>query len=252
MKCIQHTPVVDHIRGETLCSICGEVLSIHNIPEGAEHIRGTEFVGNTIVGAPGTPNNRLNRYGDFSQTLVRGYKVIDGLSQKMALPANVTQDAHSLFRAVKKTGKLRGRSTYGMAAACVFIACRMNQTPRTGQDLVQVTGIRKNRLQRDITRVIRILDISVPPDIPFTQYIARICNKLKTSEMVKRMACNILNEVQRTGVIVGKRPMGVVAGVVYMACLIQDEQITQDAVCKAAGTSTVTLRKICNVLSKSL
>lgn len=211
-------------------------------------MRRTEFVGNTIIGVPGTTNNRLNRYGGLSHTLVLGYKVIDGLSQKMALPANVTQDANNFFKSIKKTGKLRGRSTYGMAAACVFVACRMNQFPRTGQDLVQVTGIRRNRLQRDITRVIRILDISVPPNIPFTQYIARICNKLKTTEMVKRMACEILYEAQRKGVIVGKRPMGVVAGVVYMACLVLDEHITQDAVCKAAGTSTVTIRNICKSL----
>ena len=91
----------------------------------------------------------------------------------------------------------------------------------------------------------------MPISDPLT-YVSKIAEKNGISGKTQGAAIAILREARRKRVVAGKDPMGMAAAALYIACLQNNEKITQKDIAEAAGVTEVTVRNRYKALKKQL
>jgi transcription initiation factor TFIIB len=64
------------------------------------------------------------------------------LKDKLGLSDSIVEKAAYLYRKVEDSGLVKGRTISGMLAACVYVACRQSDTPRTLKDVAAKSNIK--------------------------------------------------------------------------------------------------------------
>ena len=91
----------------------------------------------------------------------------------------------------------------------------------------------------------------MPISDPLT-YVSKIAEKNGVSGKTQGTAIAILREARRKRFSAGKDPMGMAAAALYIACLQNNEKITQKDIAEAAGVTEVTVRNRYKALKKQL
>ena len=73
------------------------------------------------------------------------------ISSNMGLPNSIAKDGASLYRKAVAKKLIRGRSIEGVVAASLYMACRMNQNPRTLDDIGKAFTHRPKRNRKDLS-----------------------------------------------------------------------------------------------------
>ncbi|KAI3802212.1 hypothetical protein L1987_30342 [Smallanthus sonchifolius] len=114
--CRKSTEVVfDHSAGDTVCSECGLVLESHSIDETSE-------------------------WRTFANEL--------------GLVATIKDRANEIFKKVEDQKSSRGRNQDAILAACLYIACRQEDKPRT---LKEICSVANGATKKEIGRAKNIL-----------------------------------------------------------------------------------------------
>ncbi len=128
-----------------------------------------------------------------------------------------------------------------MIAASLYAACRDTETPRNLKDLSLISNIKKKDLARCYRLLYNELDLRVPVVDP-VKLLARIASKAGVQEKTKRRAVEILRRTIETNGSAGKGPMGLAASALYVASVMENDNITQKELAEAAGVTEVTIR----------
>jgi transcription initiation factor TFIIB len=91
----------------------------------------------------------------------------------------------------------------------------------------------------------------MPVSEPLT-FISKIAEKTNISGKTQGIAIAILREARARRVASGKDPMGMAAASLYIACLQNNEKITQKDIADAAGVTEVTIRNRYKALMSQL
>jgi transcription initiation factor TFIIB len=167
---------------------------------------------------------------------------LDRLKQKLVLPDSVVEKAAYLYRKVQQKEITVGRTTTGVLAACVYIACREALIPRTIEEIVEVSNIRRKEMWDAYISIVLKLDLRIPLIDP-VRCLVKLANKTGVSEKIKRSAIDYLKQVTESNISAGKDPMSIAATVLYLECLHYDDQSkSQKYFAEAAGISDVTIR----------
>ena len=184
---------------------------------------------------------RVHIHTSTDRNLIQVFNELDILKDKLALPYAVVQKAAYIYRKARHKGLSRGRTTSGFLAATIYAACREMGTPRTLNDIAEIS----NTNRKDIARNYRLLVFELPikvPNIDPMRCICRVAGKANLTENTKRQALSIMNKVTKKEISAGKDPMGLAASVLYMSCLKTGEERTQMEIAHSAGVSEVTVR----------
>lgn len=154
----------------------------------------------------------------------------------------IQEDAAYIYRKALGNKLIKGRSIHGMVAASVYAACRNHRVPRTLNDITKSSNVNKREIARSYRVLLNALNMQMPVMDP-SRRISRIANKVGLREKTQRVALNIIDKAKKKGTAVGKNPMGLAAAALYAAAVLENENITQDALAHAAGITSVTLRK---------
>jgi transcription initiation factor TFIIB len=95
------------------------------------------------------------------------------------------------------------------------------------------------------------LDFHMPLSDPLT-YVSKIAEKNKISGRTQGTAIAILREARLKRFVSGKDPMGMASAALYIACLQNNEKITQKDIAEAAGVTEVTVRNRYKALKRQL
>jgi transcription initiation factor TFIIB len=273
-ECGGGNTVYDGGTGEVICGACGLVLRESTISLGPEW---RDFPGEeetrsrvgapfsfavhdngltTVIGHVGrnTPLNtrlqmlrlrkwqvrsRVHSYTDRS--LTQAMLEIDRLSDKLHIPPTIKEKAAIIYRKALNQGLVRGRSISTIAAAALYAACRMTQTPRTLREITRVSTIDKKDIARCYRLMLRELSIQMP--IPDAQLgVPKIAAKVGVGEKTQQKAVEILRRAEKLKTTAGKDPMGLAAAALYIACQMMNEKRTQKMIADAAGVTEVTIR----------
>ena len=74
---------------------------------------------------------------DSSKNLQKAFSYLNMLKDKLGLSDSIVEKTAYLYRKVEDGGLIKGRTISGMLAACVYVACRQSDTPRTIKDVGQ-------------------------------------------------------------------------------------------------------------------
>ncbi len=279
-ECGGGNTVYDGGTGEVICGACGLVLRESTIslgPEwraftpGEEETRsrvgaslsfavhdkglstmigqvGKDAFGRTIPSKTMFQMLRLKKWhirssyqSSIDRNLAQAMAELDRLSDKLHIPPTIKEKAAIIYRKALNQGLVRGRSISVIAAASLYAACRMTQTPRTLREITRVSTIDKKDIARCYRLMLRELSIRMP--IPDAQLgVPKIAAKVGVGERTQQKAVEILRRAEKLKATAGKDPMGLAAAALYIACQMTNEKRTQKMIADAAGVTEVTIR----------
>jgi transcription initiation factor TFIIB len=184
---------------------------------------------------------RVHIHSSADRNLIQVFNELHILKDKLALPYAVVQKAAYIYRKARHKGLSRGRTTSGILAATIYAACREMETPRTLNDIAEISNTNRKDIARNYRLLLFELQIKVPNIDPM-RCICRVAAKANLTENTKRQALIIMNKVTKKEISAGKDPMALAASVLYMSCLKTDEKRTQMEIAHSAGVSEVTVR----------
>jgi transcription initiation factor TFIIB len=272
--------VVDEERGETVCEDCGLVVEEESIDRGPEwrafgseeseqksrvgapttnlmHDKGLstnigwqdeDAYGNSLSGRQRRKMQRLRKWNERFRTrtskernLKQALSEIERMASALGLPKNVRETASVIYRRALNDDLLPGRSIEGVATSALYAAARQARTPRSLDEVANVSRVERDEIARTYRYVARELGLEVEPTDP-SSYVPRFCSDLDLSEAVERRARELLEDARKAGLHSGKSPVGLAAAAVYAASLLVDERVTQSEVSDVANVSEVTIR----------
>src|ERR671939_43873 len=184
---------------------------------------------------------RTQIHSATDRNLRNAFFKLDILKDKLGLSDTVIEKAAYIYRKAQERGLVRGRTISGVLAAAIYIACREMGISRTLKDIASYSNVKFKEVAKSYRLLCLELDLKIPIVDPM-KYIAKVANKANLSEKTKRQAAEIMDNVTKREISVGKNPMGLAASVLYMSSIKTGENITQGNLSYAAGVTEVTLR----------
>ncbi|MDP6906665.1 MAG: TFIIB-type zinc ribbon-containing protein [Candidatus Thalassarchaeaceae archaeon] len=281
----------DISRGETYCLGCGSVAEENAIDPGAEWTNHSDGQDRSRVGAPmrqSLSDKGLNttihrgdltsagakRHGINGKKLrdLRRQAVIDERSKTRSsrarnltkafqfirdrgnLPPRLTEEAAALYRKAAEMNLVAGRSIRGVSAACVYLAAREANLPRTIEEVGEQFDMTSIAASKELKRTIRLVSrhlgthrITSP-----AEYLDVFHSKLGLPAPVLGEANYLWERVGGSLEWQGKKPAGVAGVILYKASQNRGHPRTQAEVCKVATVSEVTLRGLLRILDALL
>jgi transcription initiation factor TFIIB len=265
---------VDDNKGEVSCNQCGTLILENMIDPSAPTRRFSSSdpsVDNAHYGAPASnlfadkglrttfnpmEANRKDRQKSFilkrinqqtvtnkERNLAVALRDIERVISRGGLTKSVHQAAVNVYRDAVDLQLIRGRSIEGMVAASIYTACRIQNVPRSLDEVADLTRTGRkeiarnyNTLKKNIVRLKRM-----PPTTP-DQYLKRYIFSLNLSLQVENRANELLKTCFEGGMNQGRNPIGVVAACIYIACVDCDERRTQRQIARKLEITEVTIR----------
>ncbi|ERG90999.1 MAG: transcription initiation factor TFIIIB, Brf1 subunit/Transcription initiation factor TFIIB [Haloquadratum walsbyi J07HQW1] len=279
-ECDSRHLITDDERGETVCSDCGLVVDEDSIDRGPEwrafdsaerdrksrvgapttnlmHDKGLstnigwqdkDAYGNSLSSTQRQKMQRLRTWNERFRTrdskernLKQALGEVDRMASALGLPENVRETASVIYRRALDEELLPGRSIEGVATASLYAAARQAGTPRSLDEITNVSRVGRDEIARTYRYVVRELKLQIKPADP-EQYVPRFASDLDLSDESERRARQLLRSAKEQGVHSGKSPVGLAAAAVYAASLLINEKVTQKEVSSVANISEVTIR----------
>ncbi len=289
-ECAGKNLVHDYDTGETICGDCGLVLYEQMFDKGPEWRAFTqqEKASRSRVGMPtsysvhdkglSTTISQIDRdafgrklplstrlqmwrlrkwqirsrvHSSVDRNLAQAMAELDRLSGKVNASPPIKEQAALVYRRALDRGLVRGRSISGVAAASLYAACRKSGLPRSLREIAEASLVNRKDVARCYRLLLQELDFHMPISDPLT-YVSKIAEKNGISGKTQGAAIAILREARKQRVASGKDPMGMAAASLYIACLQNNEKITQKDIAEAAGVTEVTVRNRYKALKKQL
>jgi len=188
-----------------------------------------------------TWNERFRTRDSKERNLKQALGEIDRMASALGLPDNVRETASVIYRRALDENLLPGRSIEGVATSALYAAARQAGTPRSLDEISQVSRVEKDEIARTYRYVVRELNLEIAPADP-ESYVPRFASDLDLSDEAERRARELLQSAKAAGIHSGKSPVGLAAAAVYAASLLCNEKVTQSEVSEVASISEVTIR----------
>lgn len=185
------------------------------------------------------------------RNLMQAMGEIERLSEKLHIPSFIQEMAAVIYRKALNANLIQGRSIAAVVAAALYAACRFTKMSRTLKEIAEASIRDKKEISRCYFLIIRKLEIKMPFADPL-DHISRIAEKASVSGGTQSLAVKILREAKRKRITMGKDPLGIAATVLYIACQLRSEKMTQMDIAAAAGVTEVTIRNRKKELTEKL
>lgn len=255
-------------KGETVCRQCGLIINerlVDNSHSGKRAYTNQEKNSREQTGAPISillpdmglstvidkqkiTNPDLKRAAKWNtritwqkRNLLIASTELKRISSNINLPNHVKEEAMRLYIEAFKRKLLRGRSINAMVAACLYLACRKKDIPRTLQEILEEASVTAKDVRRSISILTRELNLKTQSTDPVA-LVPRYVSDLELDSEIETLTKKILATYISNFSISGKDPKGLCAGAIYLACRIKELELTQQQIVNSIGVTEVTLR----------
>ena len=289
-ECASKNLIHDYDSGETICGDCGLVLYEQMLDKGPEWRAFTqqEKASRSRVGMPtsysihdkglSTTISQIDRdafgrklplstrlqmwrlrkwqirsrvHSSTDRNLAQAMAELERLSSKVTISAPIKEKAAVIYRKALDKTLVRGRSINAIAAAALYAACRKSGSPKTLSEISEASLVDKKDVARCYRLLLKELDFHMPISDPLT-YVSKIAEKNGVSGKTQGTAIAILREAKQKRFSAGKDPIGMAAAALYIACLQNNEKVTQKDIAEASGVTEVTVRNRYKALKQQL
>jgi len=187
----------------------------------------------------------------IERSLALGFADLSRISSVMGLPRDVRERAGMLFKQAAENRLLRGRSGKVVVATTVYVACRLDNMPRTLDEISNASQSPRREIGRTYRFLARELKLKMRPTSPI-DYVSRFCSELHLSHDVKTKTIKILNKAVENKLTSGRGPVGMAAASLYIASVLCGERRTQHEIAYVTGVTEVTIRNRYKDLAEKL
>jgi len=282
--CKTYSMITDSERGEIVCGGCGLILvqnisdtsyenngytlegfmkqartgpatSLTMFDKGLSTVIGTnkDFSGNALSSKTKYEFKRLRTWDQRSKSrntasLSKAFTLLHGMKTKLAIPDNVVENAAYIYRKIVSAKLTRGRTMATLVSASLYAACRINNIPRTLDD---IGNVERRILSRDLRTIIKKLGLKLE-QYDTNSFITKISNNMNLKEKIKRDAFEILKRCEKEEITAGKHPVAQAAASLYISCIMNSVKISQKKFSEESGVSDVTIRNRSVLIKKTL
>ncbi|KAJ0104782.1 hypothetical protein Patl1_17891 [Pistacia atlantica] len=250
--CNKLTEVVfDHSAGDTICSECGLVLEAHSIDKSSEWRTFSNDSSDHDPVRVGGPLNPLLTDGGLSTVIVKptagSTQFLSGSLRKMAdsklgLVTTIKfyvvgpldlecssaiacyfdckDRANEIYKKVEDQKPLRGRNLAAIVAACLYIACRQENKPRTVKEFCSVAnGTTKKEIGRAKEFIVKHLEAELGQSIEMgtihaSDYLRRFGSYLGMTNQAVKAAQEAVQKSEELDI--RRSPISLAAAVIYI------------------------------------
>ncbi|CAI9761620.1 unnamed protein product [Fraxinus pennsylvanica] len=275
-ECKRPTEVVfDHSAGDTVCSECGLVLEAHSIDETSEWRTFANEAGDSDpvrVGGPNNPllgdsglstviskpngstgeylNSSLGRWqtrgSNPDRSLIQAFKTIATMADRLGLVATIKDRANEIYKKVEDQKPLRGRNQDAILAACIYIACRQEDKPRTVKEICYVAnGATKKEIGRAKEFIVKQLEIEMGQSMEMGtihagDFLRRFCSHLGMTNLAVKAAQEAVQKSEELDI--RRSPISIAAAVIYIITQLSDDKKLLKDITLATGVAEGTIR----------
>uniref|UniRef100_A0A674JLM2 Transcription factor IIIB 90 kDa subunit n=1 Tax=Terrapene triunguis TaxID=2587831 RepID=A0A674JLM2_9SAUR len=247
---------VDAARGDAVCTGCGSVLEDNIIVSEVQFVEnsggGSSAVGQfvSLDGAGKTPSLGGGFHVNLgkesrAQTLQNGKRQIHHLGNQLQLNQHCLDTAFNFFKMAVSKHLTRGRKMTHVIAACLYLVCRTEGTPRILSLLSKTKVVNVYVLGKTFLLLARELCINAPAIDPCL-YIPRFAHMLEfgdKNQKVSMTALRLLQRMKRDWMHTGRRPSGLCGAALLVAARMHDFRRTVKEVIRVVKVCESTLRK---------
>lgn len=251
--------------GSVLCSNCGAIISTSLIDEKSEWRSFEEKSMNpSRVGSANNPlieNDQLDtiisNIGNLTsyslsrtqlkstmrgpeRSLITGFNSISHLCERSSISKTISDRAKLIFKSVDEKKILKGKNSEGIIAACIYISCKQEQSPRTFKEISLLTNVPKKEIGRSYKIISQFIKGSVY--ITTDDIVARFCSDLNLSIEYQRFAVQISKNITQAGIMTGKSPDSVAAAVIFLLTNIYNLRHIQRDIPIVTNVTDVTIK----------
>ncbi|XP_026459882.1 transcription initiation factor IIB-2-like [Papaver somniferum] len=275
--CKKSTIVVfDRSAGDMICMECGLVLESHYIDDTAEwrifvddyaidndSVRvgeqsnpyladgGLSTViaklsgksgGNSFMSFGRRFNNRCLKPDQAG--LIQDLTTMATMCDRLGLVTTIKDRASEIYKNVVAHQKSRvGKNKDAYLAACLLIACRDEDRPRTMKEICCVAnGATKKDIGRARVYIVSQLGVNFGKGIHAGDFLRRFCSRLGMTNQAVKAAREALDKLEEQDVDIRRSPVSVAAAIIYMITqLSADKKLLQD-VSDATGVAISTIQ----------
>eukprot|EP00994_Dinema_validum_P009746 NODE_98_length_2583_cov_60.101815_g65_i0.p1 GENE.NODE_98_length_2583_cov_60.101815_g65_i0~~NODE_98_length_2583_cov_60.101815_g65_i0.p1 ORF type:complete len:773 (+),score=197.52 NODE_98_length_2583_cov_60.101815_g65_i0:80-2398(+) len=267
LDCTHPEESVQNDGGQQICLLCGLVLDDANLAADVN------FDSGQLVGGAGGNNSKFipsagrrnrvcsNEVSSESRefTLAKARNEFNRLASDLSLAPHQVERAVRVYDCALNGNCVHGRKNFTVIAACLYVVCRQMKTPHMLMDFSETLKESVWAIAHTYTQLVDTLGLEIPPVDP-SLYIKRFTAKLNVGDdlvhPIAATALKLISRMQRDWIQVGRRPAGVVAAALVIACRAHGRPVTVDQVVRVVRIHETTLRKrlveIQHTASKSL
>ncbi len=186
-----------------------------------------------------------------SRSLQNALSELEKIISDLKLPESVYEEAARLTEKSREKGIIKGRGIEPTVAALAYLVARKQDVPRTLEEVAEVASISERKLGKTYRYTARELGMDIKPARP-EDFIPRYASELNLSGKTQATAKKYVQEARKNKVLAGRSPKAVVAAVLYLAAIIEGEQMTQKRVADTVGVTSVTIRKNYREIAEAL
>ncbi|MQL91497.1 hypothetical protein Taro_024112 [Colocasia esculenta] len=140
--------------------------------------------------------------------------------------------ANELYKKVEDLKSVRGRNQDAILAACLYIACRQEDRPRTVKEICSVAnGATKKEIGRAKEFIIRQLEVEMGQSMEMGtihagDFLRRFCSHLGMTNQAVKAAQEAVQKSEELDI--RRSPISVAAAVIYMITQLSDDKKSSD------------------------
>eukprot|EP01137_Pigoraptor_chileana_P022382 Opistho-2@87252 len=192
----------------------------------------------------GRIHGKMHKEHGHDKHFLEALNEIRQMSDRIQLTLNICERAKQLYRQIFEHGALKGRKMEAVAAACIYIACRQENVPRTFKEICAVANnVPVKEIGRCYKFISQTLEIqSTMNTIKSDDYMARFCSLLRLPKNIENAAKHVAVQAGNLNLTSGKNPVSVAAAAIYMVSQVSDFPKSQKDIRDIAGVADVTIR----------
>jgi transcription initiation factor TFIIB len=180
--------------------------------------------------------------GVESQAVGQALDTIETAASTLDVPAETTETARTVYRRHRAERDAHPHDVGTSAAACLYVACKVERVPRTVDEVVAATDADRTHLLRRAKDVTSDLGIDLSAFADASRYVERYAAELDLPEAVTERATEVIDICEDAGIAGGKSPSGWAAAAIYNASVEADLDVRQDTLTELADVTHVTIR----------
>ncbi|KAB1227600.1 Transcription initiation factor IIB [Morella rubra] len=160
--------------------------------------------------------------------------------------AGLLDRANEIYKKVEDQKPLRGRNQDAILAACLYIACRQEDKPRTVKEICSVAnGATKKEIGRAKEYIVKQLEVEMGQSMEMGtihagDFLRRFCSHLGMNNQAVKAAQEAVQKSEELDI--RRSPISVAAAVIYIITQLSDDKKLLKDISLATGVAEGTIR----------
>ena len=191
------------------------------------------------------PYKEKSQYDEFQRIHI--------IAHNAGLPKLIIDDAIRYHKIISEIKTFRGLNRDGIIAASIYVACRVNDFPRTAKEIAVIFCLDNTSATKGCKNALSIINeiecdrnnnekISLGKTTPLS-FIDRYCSKLGVNQELTNLCKFVAYNIEKKNLIPENTPHSIVAGIVYFISYICHLNISKKQINLISEISEVTINK---------